>query len=330
MAGYRAKAAAGVVLDIETGEVMAATSLPDHDPNIGPDPGDESRINRLTNGLYELGSVFKMLTLAIALDARTANLKTRFDTSKPIEINGYTINDSHPAGRWMSVWEIFLKSSNICAARMAEKFGPRRLRDYFNRFGISEQLNTEIGTVVKPRLPRHWRPVHTMTIAYGHGISLAPLQFATAAATVVNGGKRIFPTFIYSGGRRAKLRQTPVLKPGTSRSVLAMLRQNVVSPIGTGRLAAVPGNLVGGKTGTADIARNGAYRKGNVISSFIAVVPTDRPRFLTYIVLFEPQKTAQSNFSRAAGRTAAPVTSRVIERIAPILGLLPQHLNGDM
>ena len=326
---YGARGAAGVVLDVLSGEVLAASSLPAPDPNRGGADLDKETIDRLMHGRYELGSIFKMVTLAAAFEYGIADLETRVDTSGPLRIGRYTISDSHPVDGTQTVRDVFLRSSNIGAARLASALGKERLKAFLARIGLSESLTTEVGRIVPPRLPERWSDVHTMTVSYGHGIAVAPLQFAAAAATLVNGGRRVFPTFLRATAERVRYRTRPVLKPETSARLRALMRENVKAAYGTGRLADVAGFEVGGKTGTADIAKGGRYGTGGVIASFVAIFPASEPRYLTLVSIFEPKRTAASGFSAAAGQTAAPTTARIIRRIAPILGLLPRLAARD-
>ena len=329
MKRYRARGAAGIVLDVVTGEVLAASSLPEPDPNLGGADAGDARINRLLRGRYELGSVFKAVTLAAAFDLGAATPGSRIDTRGPITYGRFTIRDSHPINGTQTLADVFLHSSNIGAARLATAIGTKRFRGFLERIGLGEELSTEAGRIAPPRLPKRWSPLHTMTISFGHGIAVAPLQFAAAAATLVNGGHRVYPTFVAATAERLRYQRRPVLKDETSGYLRGLLRLNVTSPKGTGRRADVPGYDVGGKTGTADIARNGGYDGNGVIASFLAVFPSAEPRYLTLVSLFDPQRTPQSGNSVAAGRTAAPTTARIISRIAPILGLLPRRLKSD-
>lgn len=327
---YRAEGAAGVVLDVSTGEILASSSQPDFDPNHSRQSLKNDRINRLAKGRYELGSVFKAFTLAAAFDGGHAVLDTHFDARQPIRIGSHTIKDLHPTRRWMTAKNIFIRSSNIGAARIADRLGSERLRAFYARLGLLEHTSTEAGPLVKPNFPGVWRRIHNMTISFGHGIAVAPLQFAAAAAALVNGGKRIYPTFLRVEFDRVRYRARSVLKPETSELMRQLMRLNVTSPRGTGRRADVPGYEVAGKTGTADIPGKGGYGRNGVISSFLGVFPASAPRYLTLVMIFQPKPTAASGNSTSAGRTAAPTTARIIERIAPILGMAPRIYEGEM
>ena len=330
MKRYKSAAAAGIVLDVATGEILAASSLPDYDPNHSAESLEKRRIDRLVRERYELGSVFKTLTLAAAIDGNYATTETEFDARLPIKIGRYTINDLHPARRWMTARDIFVQSSNIGSARIADHLGPERLRGFFARLGLLEQMETEIGPLVAPDFPDAWRRIHNMTISYGHGLAVAPLQFAAASAALFNGGKRIYPTFLKVQIDRVRYRPKSVLKQETSGVMRGLMRLNVTSPSGTGRRANVPGYEVGGKTGTADIPGKGGYKGNGVNTSFLAIFPANEPRYLTLVTIFKPKRTAASGNSVTAGRTAAPTTARIIERVAPILGLAPRPLKGEM
>ena len=325
---YHAKAAAGIFLDIETGEILAANSLPDFPAGAAAASLDPVKIDRLSSGTYELGSVFKTLTLALALDTGTATLTKTYDATEALHVGRYTIDDLHPQRRWLSVEEIFLHSSNIGAARIADELGEDRFVGFMSELGLLSPLETEAGVSKSMRMPPRLGRLGTMTAAFGHGIALTPLQFAVAAAPLFNGGKRIKATFLkhLPGAPKADLAQ--VLKPATVELMRQLMRANVEKPEGTGKLANVAGYEVGGKTGTADIAGVGGYGHSGVISSFLAVLPAHHPRYLSYVVLFEPQDSEVGAADRVAGRNAAPTTAKIIARLAPSLGLAPVYGPG--
>lgn len=327
MKRYSAKAATGLVMDVETGQIIAAVSLPGLDPGDSSQRFDKDRIDRLTGGTYELGSVFKTLTLAMALESGSVRPETILDVRQQLVVEGYLIRDFHAAGRPLSVTDVFLKSSNVGAALLALGEGRDRQKAFLERLGLTKALSTEAGPVAPPNLPERWGDIETVTIAYGHGLAVAPLQFAAAAASLVNGGYKVTPTFLAARGKAKEPRER-LLKAETSRVIRNLMLQNVESGRGTGSRASVAGISVGGKTGTAEIAGVGGYREKAVIASFLGAFPMQEPRYLTLVSLFEPHGTPQSGGAITAGRNAAPTTARIIERIAPFLGFLPdRHAN---
>ncbi|MGC2409751.1 MAG: penicillin-binding protein 2 [Methyloceanibacter sp.] len=323
---YRAKAAAGVVIDVQSGEVMALVSLPDYDSNHREQALDKDRLNRMTSGVYEMGSVFKVFTAAAALDAGSASLRSSYDASQPLHVASFTIEDFHGKKRRLTVPEIFIYSSNIGAARMALDLGIDRHRAFLRKLGLLNRLSTEIGEGAAPIVPSPWERLSTITIAFGHGLSVTPLQVAAAALPLVNGGFAVTPTFL-PRPRLAALRQSPsVLKSSTSHLMLSLMRLNVLK--GTGKRADAEGFRVGGKTGTADKVVGRRYKGSSVLTSFLAAFPTDAPEYLVLVMLDEPQRVAESDNQQTAGVNAAPTTGRIVERIAPILGVAPK-LDGD-
>jgi cell division protein FtsI (penicillin-binding protein 3) len=317
---FHAEGAVGVVLDAHTGEVAAMVSLPDFDPNDPAHDPAEARFNRATLGTYEMGSTFKIFTTAVALESGVANLDDGYDASNPIHIARYVINDYHPQARWLSLPEIFIYSSNIGAAKMALDVGAGRQRAFLQRLGLLQPAHIGLPEVGTPLVPAPWREINTMTIGFGHGISVSPLQMASAVATVVNGGVAHDPTLIRQapGTQPAGKR---VLSEATSEALRRLMRLNVVD--GTGKRAEVPGYLVGGKTGTAEKTVAGNYSRKALLSSFVAAFPMDAPRYVVLIMLDEPKGTDETHGFATAGWTAAPVTSRVIARMAPLVGMTP-------
>ena len=320
VAQYRAAGGAGVVLDAVNGEVLALVSLPDFDPNRVAAASEQARFNRATLGVYELGSVFKIFTLAMALDSRTVGLSDSYDATKPIHVARFVIHDFHPEKRWLSVPEIFMYSSNIGAARMALDVGGVAQREYLDRLGLLGRSAIELPEVGLPLYPSRWGKINTMTIAFGHGIAVSALQIASAAAAVVNGGVLV-PASLIKREAGAEVPGRRVMSPETSATMRRLLR--LVVEHGTGKKAAVPGYLVGGKTGTGEKAGPGGYRRKALVSSFVGAFPMTAPRYVVLALLDEPKGNEASFGFATGGWTAAPVVGRVIARIAPILGVAP-------
>jgi cell division protein FtsI (penicillin-binding protein 3) len=324
---FRGIGGAGLVLDVHTGELLAMVSLPDFDPNSPGTASDDSRFNRVTQGVYEPGSTFKLFTAAMALDSGTTTLNGGYDASKPIRVARHTIRDYRAKNRWLSVPEILVHSSNIGAAEMALDVGGRQQRNYLEQLGLLAPAAVELPEVGSPLVPSptQWRDVHTMTIGFGHGISISPLQLASGVAAVVNTGLFRRPTVIrrdvpVEEGRR-------VISAETSRTMCALMRLIVLS--GTGRNADVPGLRIGGKTGTAEKIVSGRYSRNARISSFVAAFPIDAPRYVVLAMVDEPQGNARTHNYATGGWVAAPVIRRVSERIAPILGVESVRQNDD-
>lgn len=317
---FRAVGAAGLVLDAVNGEVLALVSLPDFDPVDMATTGKNARFNRATHGVYELGSVFKVFTAAMALDRGTVRLSDGFDASKPIRVARYTIRDDHAKKRWLSVPEIFMYSSNIGAAKMALAVGAEGQRDFMERLGMLRRADIELPEVGLPLYPSRWGEVTTMTVAFGHGIAVSPLQVASAVATVINGGLRVPATLLKIEPGAAR-RGRRVLSRRTSETMRRLLRLAVER--GTGRNAAAEGYLVGGKTGTAEKAVVGGYSGDALLSTFVGAFPMTAPRYVVLALLDEPKGNKKTLGFATAGWTVAPVVSRVISRIAPILGVAP-------
>jgi cell division protein FtsI (penicillin-binding protein 3) len=319
---FKAKAAAGVVLDVRTGEIVAMVSQPDYDPNIPKEALDPNRINRLTTGVFEMGSTFKALTVAMALDSGKVSLASSFDARSALRYGKFAINDYHAQRRVLTVPEIFTYSSNIGAAKMALAVGVEGHKAFLRKIGQLERLRTELPESAEPLVPRRWGELNTVTIAFGHGLSVAPLQALMGFGALMNGGYLVPPTFLKRGEEEARAIARRVLKPQTSIAMRYLMRLNAEK--GSGSKADVKGYYVGGKTGTAEKVVHGRYSKTKLLCDFIAVLPADEPRYLVLIMLDEPQPTPETHGYATAGWNAAPTAAKVITRIAPMLGLVPR------
>jgi cell division protein FtsI (penicillin-binding protein 3) len=321
-AKFGALAAAGLVLNVRTGEVLAMVSEPDYDPNNPREALDPSRINRLTTGVFEMGSTFKAFTVAMALDSGKATLKSTFDARMPLHMGRFDIHDFEAQHRVLSVPEIFTYSSNIGAARMALAVGVDGHRAFLKKIGQLDRLRTELPESAEPIVPKRWVNLNTATIAFGHGLSVAPLQAAMGVAALMNGGTLIPPTFLKRSEADAQALGKRVIKPETSAIMRYLMRLNVER--GTAAKADVPGYYIGGKTGTADKVVNGRYSKAKVLTDFIAVLPADRPRYVLLIMLDEPHATPETHGFTTSGWNAVPTGGAVVARIAPLLGIAPR------
>nr|WP_310523038.1 penicillin-binding protein 2 [Polymorphobacter sp.] len=318
-----AKGAAGVVLDVNTGEIVAMTSLPDFNPNAPGQTSDDSRYNKVTYGGYELGSTFKALTIASALNAGTIkSMDQTYDATKPIYIARYRIHDDHALNRWLNVPEIFIHSSNIGTARIAMEAGRDTQRAMLEQLGFFKQVEVELPERARPQYPAlsNWGELATMTISYGHGITVSPLHLANAYATLVNGGIYRAPTILKrEPGKVPEGRR--VFTSATSDTMRALLRLVVTN--GTGRKANAAGYRVGGKTGTAEKIENGRYVRGQNVSTFAAAFPMDAPRYVVVAMVDDPRGSKSTFGFKTAGMVVAPAITRIVERIGPILGVQP-------
>ena len=315
---FQAKGSSGVVLDVNTGEILAMASLPDYDPNQPQQSQGMPGFNRATLGVYEMGSTFKLFTTAMALDSGTVNITDGYDATDPIKVARFTISDFHGKERWLSVPEILTYSSNIGTAKMALDLGAKQQKEYLDRFGLLKASEVELPEVGKPLFPKRWSEISTMTIAYGHGIAVSPLQVAAGVASLINGGIMHQPT-IMKVTEQSIPRGRRVLKEETSTAMRALMRKVVRD--GTGASADIKGYLVGGKTGTAEKQSGGGYDKKSLISSFVGVFPMTNPRFVVLVVLDEPKGTKETYGYATGGWVASPAVGRVIKRLGPLFGI---------
>lgn len=335
MTATGAKGAAGIILDVQTGEVVAMATLPSFNPNRPsfaniPDLGQtiidgrypiSRQTNNVTNRVYELGSTFKPLTVAAALDAGTVrDLSIRYDATKPLEIGGFKIRDTHPAGRWLNTPESLVHSSNVVTAQIAENLGATRLDAMLRTMHFNGRPDIELAEKAMPIYPKKWGRLTTMTVGFGHSIAVTPLHLASAYAAMVNGG--IYrPATMFKTKTDAKLPGKRVFSAATSARMRQLMRMIVVD--GTGRKADALGYRVGGKTGSAEKPGVGGYSRNLVVATFAAAFPMDNPRYVVLTMLDEPKGTEASSFQRTAGYTAAPVVQKTITRIGPLLGIIP-------
>ena len=322
MVDQQAIGAAGVVLDVQTGEVVAMVSLPVYNPN--KPQGDRNAAqwrNSVTQSVYELGSIFKPLTMANAMDAGVVtSLAQRYDASAPLKVGGYTIHDEHSDGRWLNVPEALVHSSNIVTARIADQLGQERTSAFFRKLHFDAKPDIELKERGAPIWPSFWGSTTTMTIGYGHGMAVTPLHLASAYATLVNGGIWRPSTLLRVAPGKAP-KGTRVITQATSDKMRQMLRMIVTE--GTGKNANVPGMRVGGKTGTADKASEGGYSRSTTVSTFACAFPMDAPRYVVIAMLDSPKGSALSYGQRTAAFVSAPAAGRIIARIGPMLGVVP-------
>ncbi len=323
-----AKGATAILMEVGTGEIVAMASLPDFDPNDRPAPltkgdaSDSPLFNRAVQGVYELGSTFKIFAVAQALELGLVNPATMIATQSPMIYGKFRIRDFHNYGAQLSVTDIIVKSSNIGTARIAQMIGADRQRAFLGTLGFLEPTPVELveAPTGRPLIPAKWSEISAMTIGYGHGLSASPLHLASAYATVANGGRKVAPTLLH-GQPHAPGAQ--VINPDVAAEALKMMR--LVVTRGTASFGEVQGYQVAGKTGTADKTKpTGGYYKDKVIATFAAVFPVNAPKYVMVLTLDEPVETSGSEPRRTAGWTAVPVGAEVIRRTAPLLGLRPE------
>ena len=319
---FKAKASSGVIVNVNTGEIVALVSEPDYDPNNPREANDPTRINRLTTGVYEMGSSFKSFTLAMALDSGKVTLDLKFDARGELHYGKFTIHDYHAQHRILSVPEIFTYSSNIGTAKMALSLGVDYHQAFLKKLGQLDRLRTELPESAEPLIPKHWSELNTVTIAFGQGLSVAPLQAVMGISALVNGGRLIPPTFLKRDQAEADRLAKRVIKPETSDKMRYLMRLNVEK--GTATRANVLGYYVGGKTGTSEKVVGGRYSKTKVLTSFTAIMPADKPQYLLLIMIDEPQGLAETHGFATSGWNAVPVGAKVIERVAPLLDIPPR------
>ena len=322
MVDQRAAGAGGIVLDVHTGEIVAMVSLPVFNPNKPQGQRNDSLWrNAMTQSVYELGSTFKPITVAEAIETGVVtSMSKRYDATAPVKVGGYTIHDDHPMGRWLNIPEMLVHSSNIVTARVADQMGQARMMTLYKKLHFDARPDIELIERGRPIWPKYWGRTTVMTVGYGHGMSVTPLHLATAYAALVNGGiwrpstlMKIAPGKAPHGKR--------VFAQATSDRIRQLLRMIVTD--GTGKNADIAGMRIGGKTGTAEKAGEGGYIKHSTVSTFAAAFPMDAPRYVVIAMIDEPKGSALSHGQRTAGWTVAPAAGRIIARIGPMLGVVP-------
>jgi cell division protein FtsI (penicillin-binding protein 3) len=320
---YRAIAAAGAIMDVNTGEMIALVSLPDYDPGNPVDALEKDRINRMNVGVYEMGSTYKALTIAMALDSGKANINSTYSTAGGMmRFGSQVIREYKGTGRSLSVPEVFVRSSNMGTVKMALSVGVEGHKAFLKKMMQLDRMTTELPESASPIVPARWGELNTATIAFGHGLAVAPLQALAAVGALVNGGYLIKPTFLKRSEEEAKKDAIRVIKPETSEAMRYIMRIN--GERGSARFADVPGYFVGGKTGTAEKVINGRYAKNKNFTTFTAIAPSDKPRYVFLAIYDEPKGYAESGGYSTAAWNAGKTTGKVIERAAPILGLPPR------
>ncbi|MBX7146566.1 MAG: penicillin-binding protein 2 [Alphaproteobacteria bacterium] len=321
---FSAQGGVGIILDTTSHEVLSLVSLPDFDPNAPEQAPSENRFNRASLGVYEMGSTLKIFNTAMVLDKGIVSLNDVFDTSTPIVIDKFTIHDDHPQNRSLSVNEIFAYSSNIGSAKMALQAGAKTQYDFFSHLGLLKPLISELPEMGRPIFPKEWRPINMMTMAYGHGIAITPLHLINGVANIIGDGNDRNLTFILSEDSKNNQNSlSQIVKADTSEKIRNLMKS--VVDMGTGKKAQTYGYNIGGKTGTANKQQGHGYDKESRISSFIGAFPIEQPRYTILIMVDEPKGNEASDNYATGGWVAAPTFNRVVSRIAPLLGILPNY-----
>jgi cell division protein FtsI (penicillin-binding protein 3) len=328
IADFQAIGGCGIVMDVRTGEVLAMVSLPDYDANDVGRASPEERFNRAVTGMYEPGSTFKLQTASMALDTGTVQIWNGFDATSPIRIGRFTISDFEGKHRWLYLPEILAYSSNIGAARMAEAVGAEKQRAWMERMGMLSRIGIELPEAGLPLAPAsaNWKEIATLTIGFGHGIAVSPLHVVDGTAAIANGGTLFRPTILALPHDAPPRQGVRVMQQSTSDTVRRLMRLVVTD--GYGKTAEVPGYYVGGKTGTAEKTSGHGYKKHSNVAAFMSAFPMNAPRYAVYMMLDEPKANASTHGYATAGWVAAPAAGRVIGRIGPMLGLLPDLDNA--
>ncbi|MEM7524953.1 MAG: penicillin-binding transpeptidase domain-containing protein [Pseudomonadota bacterium] len=329
MEGFRAKAAAATLMDAVTGEVIALVSLPDFDPNDRPDPNDPKiakvrpLMNRAAEGVYELGSTFKIFAAAQAMEQGVAGPSSMIDTEGPIKVGRHKIGDFHRMPPRMSLRDVIVESSNVGTSRLAVAIGAEAQRAFLDTLGFMEATPLEIAEarIGRPLIPKRWGRLEAMTISFGHGFAATQLHLASAYAAMVNGGLKVEPTLLMNGERPDE--DDRVISRDTSLALREMMRAVVYEEKGTANFAEVLGYEVGGKTGTADKVSGNGYHQRKTLSTFAGAFPMSAPKYVIVITLDEAKTWKYGREWRTAGWTAAPTAGAAIKRIAPLLGMHP-------
>lgn len=311
---------AAILMDTATGEIRGMASWPPFDPNRAADTptNDPGRTNRAIGAVYELGSVFKPLTVAAALEAGAVHPSDQFDVGRPLQVRSFQVRDTHWIGQRAGLARILSESSNVGTVQVNLALGPQRQMQFLERAGLTRRAAIGLPGSAAPLVPARLDEVTSATMSYGHGISVTPLAFLAAFAALGNEGRLVTPKIISeeaTAGEPARL-----VSEATAHIVTAMMRESVLN--GTGRRSDVAGYRVAGKTGTAEKPVAGGYDKTRNVTSFAAIFPADSPRYALIVTLDEPKPIEDGGMT--AGVNAAPVAGRIIERVAPLFGIDPR------
>ena len=318
---FKAKSGAAAIMDVNTGEVIAFASLPDYDPNNPVDALDPNHINHLTVGTYEMGSTFKAISIAMALEANKVTLKSTVDARDNLRYGRFTIHDFHATHRILTVPEVFTHSSNIGTAKMAMMVGVDGHKAFLRKMGQLDRLKTELPENAMPIVPKNWSELNTITIAFGQGLNVAPLQAMMAVAGLANGGMMLTPTFLRQDTDDRRDQGLRVVRPEVSEELRFIMRLNAT--VGSAKKVDIPGYFAGGKTGTADKIIHGRYSADRVFTTFMSIVPADKPKYLFLVLMDDPQAVPGTYGFHTAAWNSGEVCGKIMERVAPILNMAP-------
>ncbi|MBY0281825.1 MAG: penicillin-binding protein 2 [Alphaproteobacteria bacterium] len=320
-----------MVMDIQTGELIAMVSFPGFDPNQPAQGPQEATFNRNTLGVYEPGSTFKILNTAIALESGSATLNSRYDASRPISIGRFTITDFRGLNRVVTLAEAFVHSSNIAAIKISQEFGIATQKAYLKKFGVFNTASLEIPEIGHPLIPTTWKEPTSMTVSYGYGISVTPLRLITTIGGVINSGVLPQATLLHKNDKareatiRANKEKGQIISEKTSGIIRDLMRTAV--KIGTSKKANIPGYDVMGKTGTAYKIQGKGYATGKARTTFfIGSFPHSSPRYIMLIMLDDPKPTKSTYGFATGGWNSTLIAGKIIERMGPILGV---HVNAS-
>jgi cell division protein FtsI (penicillin-binding protein 3) len=318
---FKAKSGAAAIMDVNTGEVVAFASLPDYDPNNPVDALDPNHINHLTVGVYEMGSTFKAISIAMALEANKVTLNSKLDARESLRYGRFTIHDFHAEHKYLTVPEVFKYSSNIGTARMAMLVGVEGHKAFLRKMGQLDRLRTELPESAEPLVPKNWSELNTITIAFGQGLNVAPLQAMMAVGALSNGGYMIKPTFLRRDQEDVRAQYPRIVRPEVSEELRYLMRLNAVE--GSAKKINIPGYFAGGKTGTADKIIHGHYAKDRVFTTFMSIVPADKPKYLFLVLMDEPQAVPGTYGYHTAAWNSGEVCGKIMERVVPLLNIPP-------
>jgi len=318
---FSAQSGSAIVMNITTGEILSMVNYPDFDPNFRDKILTKNQFNNATQGVFEMGSTFKPITMAIALDKNIVDLEMLFDVSQPIKLGKYIINDFTSYKGKLNVKGIIVKSSNIGAAKIAQLIGKKNQIEYFKKFGFFDEIDLELDETQKPLFPNHWKEIETMTMGYGHGFAVTPLHLCQAYASMVNGGFMVKSTLLKNNNQAISDR---VINSSTSDQIKSLLRSVILETKYTGPNARIAGYELGGKTGTAELLINGHYSSHANLASFISVFPISNPKYLVFAMVIGPKKIEETYFNNTGGWVAAPLVKDIILEMIKILGIPPR------
>jgi cell division protein FtsI (penicillin-binding protein 3) len=326
MENYKTLAGSAIVMDANTGELIAMVNMPDFDINNPGTANDEEKFNRSTLGVYEMGSTFKTFNMALGFELGNIDMKDTYDVSEPVRLGNFLIRDYHQEKKVLTVPEIFIHSSNIGSVKIAESVTPEEQKSFLERLGLLDESEIELPEKTRTLYPEKWTKSSSMTISYGHGIAVTPLHVVTATAALVNGGV-LNPATLLKKDIFSFVRGERIVSEVTSKKIRKLMRW--VVKYGTGAKSDVAGYLVGGKTASADKVNNGGYEKNTNISSFVGVFPINKPKYVVQVMLDAPVGNASTGGFTTGGMVAAPVVNDIITYAAPILGVIPVDENDD-